>query len=301
MTFLCLLSKLLAGKLRAKASRQYADSEPRYACHLEQYKSMKQLLLVVLLALNSSAQIAAHTIIERSLQANTQDWNAAPGYDYFERDRQPGGGTRTYEEMMILGSPYHRLVAMDGVALPQWQQRQEQQKLASMLIQRRNESVSERAERIAKYEKDRKRDRLLMDQLTKAMNFVLVGEQELKGRQVYVLKATPRSDYQPPTMEAEVLPGMQGELWIDEATFQWVKVQARVIRPVSIEGFLARVEPGTSFQLEKMPVADNIWLPSHFLMKSQARVLFFFTRKSEEDETYYDYHEATPEIPALGK
>lgn len=54
-----------------------------------------------------------------------------------------------------------------------------------------------------------------------------------------------------------MLRGMEGELWIDEATFQWVKVQARVIRPVSIEGFLARVEPGTRFELEKMPVADQ--------------------------------------------
>ena len=90
---------------------------------------------------------------------------------------------------MILGSPYYRLVAMDGLALPQWQQGREQQKLAEALIQRRNESVSERAERIAKYEKERERDHLLMDQLTKAMNFVLVREQELNGRQVYVLNA----------------------------------------------------------------------------------------------------------------
>jgi hypothetical protein len=262
---------------------------------------MKQLLLVVLLALNSSAQIDVHAIVERSVQANAQDWNAAPGYDHFERDRQPGGGTKTYEVMMILDSPYYRLVAIDGAALPRWQYEQEEQKLAAVLIQRRNESVSERAERIAKYEKGRKRNRLLMDQLAKAMNFVFVGEQELNGRQVYVLKATPRADYQPPTMEAEVLRGMEGELWIDEATFQWAKVQARVIRPVSIEGFLARVEPGTRFQLEKIPVADDIWLPSHFSMKSQARVLFFFTRKSEEDETYYDYHEATAGEAAVAK
>ena len=107
--------------------------------------------------------------------------------------------------------------------------------------------------------------------------------------------ATFRSDYQPPTMEAQVFRGMKGELWIDEATFQWVRVQARVIQPVSIEGFLASVEPGTRFQLEKMPVADNTWLPSHFSMKSQARVLFFVTRKSDEDETYYDYHKVRPE------
>lgn len=42
-------------------------------------------------------------------------------------------------------------------------------------------------------------------------------------------------------------------------------VEATVIHPVSIEGFLAQVEPGTQFKLEKMPVADGIWLPKHFV------------------------------------
>ena len=63
---------------------------------------------------------------------------------------------------------------------------------------------------------------------------------------------------------------------------------------MSIEGFLAQVEPGTRFELEKMPMADSIWLPTHFVMKSQAKVLFFFTWKSQAHETYYGYHEATP-------
>jgi hypothetical protein len=87
---------------------------------------------------------------------------------------------------------------------------------------------------------------------------------------------------------------MEGKLWIDKKTYQWVKVEATVIHPVSIAGFLAQVEPGTRFELEKMPVTDSLWLPKHFAMKSQARVLFFFTRKSQADETYYGYQKATP-------
>jgi hypothetical protein len=66
------------------------------------------------------------------------------------------------------------------------------------------------------------------------------------------------------------------------------------MRPVSIGGFLAEVEPGTHFELEKAPVTDSIWLPKHFAMKSQAKVLFFFTRKSQADETYSDYHKPAP-------
>jgi hypothetical protein len=82
---------------------------------------------------------------------------------------------------------------------------------------------------------------------------------------------------------------MQGELWVDVKTYQWVKVTARVIHPVSIEGFLAEVEPGTQFKLEKSPVDGGVWQVSHFSMKSQAKVLHLFSRASSEDDTYFDY------------
>jgi hypothetical protein len=255
---------------------------------------MKQVILVVVLSAAAFAQRGVDTIIQRSVEANAADWKAAPNYDYFERDLQHGGGTRTYEELMIFSSPYQRLVALNGKPLPPEQQAQEQQELEAVVVERQKESEQERVRRIAQYEKDRKRDHLLMEQLTTAFDFRLAGEQKLGPYEVYVLKATPRPGYEPPNIEAKVLTGMEGKLWIDKKTFQWVKVEATVIRPVSIEGFLAQVEPGTRFELEKMPVTDSIWLPKHFAMKSQAKVLFFFTRKSQADETYYGYHKATP-------
>ena len=255
---------------------------------------MKQILLVAVLAAASFAQHDVETIIQRSVEANAADWKAAPAYDYIERNRQQGGGTKTFEERMILGSPYERLVAVNGKPLSAEQQAGEQQKLDTTVVERQKESEQERGRRIAKYKKEREGDDLMMEQLTKALDFKLVGEQRLGAQDVYVLKATPRPGYKPPNTEAKVLTGMEGKLWIDKQTFQWVKVEATVMRPVSIGGFLAEVEPGTHFELEKAPVTDSIWLPKHFAMKSQAKVLFFFTRKSQADETYSDYHKPAP-------
>jgi hypothetical protein len=257
----------------------------------------KQVIFVAVLATASFAQLDVETIIQRSVEANAVDWKAAPGYDYVERDRQQGGGTKTYEELMILGSPYERLIAVNGKPLSPEQQAQEQQKLEATVVERQKESPQGRRQRIAKYEKERENDDLMMEQLTKALDFKLVGEQgeqRLGAQDVYVLKATPRPGYKPPNAEAKVLTGMEGKLWIDKQTFQWVKVEATVIRPVSIGGFLAEVEPGTQFELEKMPLADNIWLPKHFAMKSRAKILFLFTRKSQAVETYSGYHKTAP-------
>ncbi|MGC1498738.1 MAG: hypothetical protein WA800_01955, partial [Terriglobales bacterium] len=118
-------------------------------------KSMlKQILLLAVLSSASLAQQDADTIIQRSVAANERDWKAAHDYDYVERDRQKGGGTKTSEELMILGSPYERLVTVNGKPLSPEQQAREQQELETILVERRKESRQQRSERIAKYEKE---------------------------------------------------------------------------------------------------------------------------------------------------
>ena len=57
-----------------------------------------------------------------------------------------------------------------------------------------------------------------------------------------------------------------------------------------IEGFLAQVEPGTRFELEKSPVADDIWLTKHYSLRASAKVLFMVPHYSREDDVYSNYH-----------
>ena len=253
------------------------------------------VLLLSLTAISSwspGSHPDAQTIIQRSVVANAEDWKAAPQYDYLERDQQPDGGTKTYEIIMIEGSPYQRLVEVNGQPLSAELKAQEQKKLDETTEHRRKESASDRSKRIAKYQKERERDRALMDQLTKAFDFSLAGEERVDGHNAYVLNASPRPGYKPPNMETEVLTGMQGKLWVDKKTYQWVKVEAEVIHPVSIAGFLAKVEPGTQFALEKMPVGNGIWLPKHFSMKATAKVLAVFNHNEATDEHYWNYRKS---------
>lgn len=237
----------------------------------------------------------AQTIIQRSVQANEADWDAFPKYEFDETDFLLGPHSRTYHVTMILGSPYDRLIAIDGRPLSPEQNAAEERKMQRTIESRQNESAAERARRVSSYERDRNRDHLLMEQLAVAFNFKVTGEQKLGPYKVFVLKAKVRPGYNPPNMEAEVLTGMEGELWIDEQTFQWVKVEAHVIHPVRIEGFLARVEPGTRFELEKTPVGNGIWLRQHFSMHSRAKILFLFSHDGQEEESYSDYHLASPD------
>lgn len=238
------------------------------------------------------AQPDVHTIVQRSVEVNQSDWKASPGYDCLETDNN-GAGTKTYEDLMILGSPYQRLVKINGAPLSPEENQQEQRKQAWTIAERRAESPQQRASRIATYQKERKRDNLLMQQMTEAFDFELEGRQQLGPYEVYVLKATPRPDYRPPNIQTKVLTGMRGTLYVDTKDFHWVKVEAEVLHPVSIMGFVAKVEPGTRFELENEPAEDgHVWLPKHFSMKARAKILFAFRHNEQEDDTYFNCHKS---------
>jgi hypothetical protein len=249
---------------------------------------------VVLSVSSVTAQTDAEGIVERSVQRITADWNASPDYESSERDQEPHGGSKTFDDLMVAGSPYQRLVAVNDKPLSPSDQKEQQSKLEETIKQRRRESPEQRAQRIANYQKSRERDHLFLEQLSRAFNFKLIGQRKLGDDVVYVLRAVPRPDYKPPNREAEVLKGMRGTLWIDKKTYQWVKVEASVTRPVRIEGFVAEVEPGTQFELDRMPVGDDIWLPKRYMMKARAKVFLLFNHKSGEDDTYFNYRKIPP-------
>ena len=241
---------------------------------------------------SANGQEDAASIIQHSAEANERDWAAVPEFDNFERDRTKDGD-KTYSVTMIEGSPYERLIAVNGKNLSGAKQKEEQEKYKKAVAERQHESADQRSRRIAKYQADRKRDHTLIQQMISAFDYRLVGKRSLNGFRVYVLKATPRRGYKPIDRDSEVLTGMEGTMWIDQKTFQWVKVEAYVIHPVRIEGFLAEVEPGTRFEVEKRPVSGDIWLASRYSMRAKAKVLLLFPHRGQEDDSYFNYHKAS--------
>lgn len=250
----------------------------------------KAIFFVVLSCSGLLAQDNVSSIIQKSVEANNRDWDADPQFDYTETDRGKDGGAKTYQVTMLYGTPYERLVAINGRKLSPEKNSEEQKKYEAEVEKRRAETPDQRSARINKYQAERRRDHTMLSQLPAAFNFTLAGEQNLNGHRVYVLRAKPRKGYHPPNRDSEVLTGMEGTLWIDRDTAQWVKVEAHVMHPVKIEGILAKVEPGTRFELEKKPVSADIWLTTHYAMKASAKVLMMFPHQEQEDVSYSNYH-----------
>ena len=138
----------------------------------------------------------------------------------------------------------------------------------------------------------------MLEEMVGAFEFHLTGEAQVDGHACWVLDAEPKPGYEPSDHEGRVLKGMKGRLWIDKATNQWVKVHAEVVKPVSFYGFLAKVGPGTEFDLEQAPVADGVWLPEAFQVQRARLRSRILQRKLDEHDTYRDY-QPMPQASAL--
>jgi hypothetical protein len=260
--------------------------------------SMTGLLLATQAGYPASQQPDVDEIIKKSVAVNDASWKAAPNYSYNEQDismkLDDSGGVvskqeKMYRVLMINGSPYNELIRLNGEPLSDAQKAQEQSKLRAELKRRNHETKSATQARIEKYKSGRAEEHLLMSQMTAAFHFRYAGEEVVRGHTCYVLDALPRPDYQPPVEKARVLTGMNGRMWIDKATYNWVRVTAKVIKPVQFGYFIAKVRPGTQFELNQDPVEGNVWLPIHFSQAVNARVLGFYGIRTREEEHYSDY------------
>jgi hypothetical protein len=261
------------------------------------------LLLSVLAVMPAYAQqLGPSEILARAVEINERDWEEAQNYDYYERE-EDGGKVKTYHVVMLANSPFSRLVAISDQPLSADEEAKEQQRFENTASERQRETAATRERRISRYRKERERDRVLMTEITRALEFTLASRETVSGHEVYVLKGMPRRGYRPVNEETKALTGMRGTLWIDAVNFHWVKAEAEVVGPVWIDGFVARVQPGTRFVLEQTPVADGLWLPHHYSMQARAKVLFLFSYHSQEESTYFGYHKRgpAPVHMALGK
>lgn len=253
------------------------------------------------LAANVDNAVDTAAVIKRSVAVNNSDWKAQTLYGHRELDIKArvdsdgtthGNQSKTYEVLMIEGSPYERLVGIDNEPLSPDLAQQEQIKLNREIMRRQAESMGDRQARIARYRTQRADEQMLMQQMVNAFNFRFLGEEPLDGVPCYRLAATPNPEYTPPVEKARVLTGMQGELWISKETYHWVRVRAQVMQPVAFGLFIAKVKPGTSFELDQQRVG-NVWLPKRFSQSVNASIFGLYGYRSKEETDFSAYHENT--------
>ncbi|MEQ1883591.1 MAG: hypothetical protein ABL967_00895 [Bryobacteraceae bacterium] len=251
------------------------------------------------LALLASALVRAQapdadTIVRRSLDRDWTDFTTQRDYVYQQRsefrdfDRSgmvKNRRSETREIQILFGRRYERKIARNDHPLSPVEERKEQEKLDREAAKRSRETANDRA----RWEKQRAEDRAFVRELPDAFTFLLTGSETISGQPAWVLEAEPKPGFRPKHSRADMFKKVRAKIWIEQATYHWVKMEALVLDTLSFGLGLFRVAPGTTMFFEQLRVNDEIWLPSSIKIRGDARLALLKKVRAEMDLTYSGY------------
>ena len=233
-------------------------------------------------------------IVRRSVERDWTDFEGRKNYIYQERrefreynkDGQVGNQRSETKEILILGGrPAERVVARNDRPLPDREARHEQQKFEREVAARRRESPAEHS----RFERERAEDRKFIAELPEAFAFRLTGVESVSGQPAWRIEADPKPGFRPNHSRAKIFSKVRATVWIEQATYHWVKMDAEALETLTFGFGLLRIAPGGALHFEQTRVNDEIWLPSHALIKGDARLALIKKLRAEIEVRYSDY------------
>jgi hypothetical protein len=265
---------------------------------------MRPLLLGMALAGFCAAQVDPREVLIKSLAADDANWRVARNYTFIERSDQrrldsaghlKSREIKTADVTLLEGTPYRRLIARNDQPLSAAEEKDEAERLAKSIDERRRETPEQRTRRLAEYETKRERMTESMRQIPEAFNLRLLGEEQRSGRTVYVIEANPKPGYRSDDRIARFYPKLKGKIWVDKQDYQWVRTEAEVIDSVSFGWVLARLAKGGRMSFEQTRVNGEVWLPHVAEISGSARVALFKVFNIQQEITFRDYRKFTSE------
>jgi hypothetical protein len=255
-------------------------------------------VLVLLLPAASAQQPKAVEIIQQSIDLDQRNWERARDYTFVQQVEQrildhdgsvKSVQSETLDVLILDGTPYERAIAKNGKPLSDKDARKASEAFDRERRKRVEETQTRRRNRLAEEQKRREKNRAFAQEIPRAYDFQLVGEEVFEGQRVWVIDATPRPGFQSKVPRADLLPKFRGRLWIDQKEYQWVKVEAETVAPVSFGWVFARLDQGAKLSFRQGRVNSEVWLPTRITMRLSARLALVKKISTEIEVTFREY------------
>jgi hypothetical protein len=230
----------------------------------------------------AGAPLNAREIVKQSLEEGNR--NALRVREYTsskrvdEKQLEADGSVKAevvkaYEYVTIDGLMIRKLISKDGKPLAQSEARKEEERVRRIATSRKHETPEDRAKRLAEEDKKRVKQRDFNQEIMDAFEYRLAGEEEIAGRKNWVIDATPKPDFHPKELRAQIFPHVKGKLWIDEQDHLWTKAEANAFDPLSVGfGVIAKLEQGAHLYFEQIREPDGVWLLRGFGIRAVVHV-----------------------------
>jgi hypothetical protein len=125
------------------------------------------------------------------------------------------------------------------------------------------------------------------------------GQPQLAGHPagdpaLIVLDFKPDPKWSAPSMESELLTGLEGRIWIEPRTARLVHMQADIFKAVNVGwGFVAHVYPGGKVTLDQASAGEDRWIVRHFDEQFTLRALLVKSVRQQMTTDTSDYQTVT--------
>ncbi len=237
-------------------------------------------------------------IIRRSLERDRLNNARANDYTYTQRSERHDLDAKgvikrtesdTFDVIMIGERPYRRKIAHNDQPLSSKEAAKAQRDLDNEFRKRQEENPDQRRKRLAEEEKQREESRAFLLEIPDAFDLKIAGEDSVDGHPAWIIDAQPRPGYKGKARRWELLTKFKGRIWVDQKEYQWVRVEAETIAPVSFGWVLARLDPGAKVTFRQARVNSEIWLPVHATTHADARLGLIKKFHADVEVTWKDY------------
>lgn len=151
------------------------------------------------------------------------------------------------------------------------------------LVERDGKAVSDAEVERRRPRGGRSRRQSIVDDTVNVLRFTIDHRAIRGGRSVIAVRFEPRADASAETREGSLAQRFSGTIFVDEELREVAHVEATAIDDLTYGfGMVARLGRGTTVQLEREPIEENLWLPTSIRFSGRGRALLF--RRLEIDQ-----------------
>jgi hypothetical protein len=227
--------------------------------------------------LGMSANQLARRVITNELKFQDEDH----GHWMYRLEKEESGSKQVQEILETNNGSLSRLVSIDGRPLDAKQQQKENQRMQRLVSHPDEQRKLQQASK-----KKAEQGARLFNILPDVFVFGYAGRQ---GGLV-TLTFRPNPNFQPPSLEARVLHGMQGEMTVDTKQDRLATLNGHLMEDVTFGGgLLGHLDKGGKFEVRQAEVAPGQWEMTVLCVDMKGKALLFKTIGVQETENHSDF------------
>jgi len=209
------------------------------------------------------------------------------------RDKLDGQGRlkerdeEVYENVLILGFPFQRLIEKNGQVLTEKERKKEEKRESEF-----REKVTKREDSTG----DEENEFSLNQDLVGRYDFSLEGVKELDGRSNYVLAYRPKEGKLPVKRRMDrALNKAEGRIWVDQESYEVSRIEFELKEKVKLWWGLIGSIQEVKGTVQRQEVDPGVWFPTGFDLYLKGRI-FFRSLHSRQQVRWSEFDRVTSSV-----